>query len=48
MSQSELALKVGIKQPHISKIEEGKMNITLSTLMRICKALEISNLALLK
>ncbi|PIQ91272.1 MAG: hypothetical protein COV71_00055 [Candidatus Omnitrophica bacterium CG11_big_fil_rev_8_21_14_0_20_41_12] len=48
MSQSELALKVGMKQPNISKIEEGKMNITLSTLMRICKALEISNLALLK
>ena len=46
MSQSELALKVGMRQPHISKIEEGKMNITLATLMRICKVLEINNLLL--
>jgi len=41
MSQGQLALKLGMIQPHISRIEEGKMNITLATLMRICKVLGI-------
>jgi len=37
MSQKELAGLSGIRQPDISKIEEGKKNITLETLIRICK-----------
>jgi len=41
MSQNQLALKLGMIQAHISRIEEGKMNITLATLMRICKVLKI-------
>ena len=41
MSQRQLALKLGMIQPHISRIEEGKMNITLATLMPICKVLGI-------
>lgn len=41
MSQEDLALTVGMKQPDISKIEEGKKNITLETLARICKCLNI-------
>jgi transcriptional regulator with XRE-family HTH domain len=40
-SQQELAYRVGINQPDISKIEEGKKNITLITLFRICKVLGI-------
>ena len=40
MSQQDLALAVGMKQPDISKIEEGKKNITLETLSRICKCLD--------
>jgi DNA-binding Xre family transcriptional regulator len=40
-SQKDLALQVGMKQPDISKIEEGKANITLLTLSIICKALKI-------
>lgn len=44
LSQSELALRVGIKQPDISKIEEGKKNITLETLFRLCKVLEIKKI----
>jgi len=46
LSQKELALKVGIKQPDISKMEEGKSNITLSTLFAVCKALEIKEIEL--
>jgi len=37
MSQKELAGACGVRQPDISKIEEGKKNITLETLIRICK-----------
>lgn len=40
-SQKELALRVGMKQPDVSEIEEGKKNITLDTLSRLCKVLEI-------
>lgn len=42
ISQKDLALAVGMKQPDISKIEEGKKNITLETLARICKYLNIN------
>jgi predicted transcriptional regulator len=34
LSQKELSLVIGVKQPEISKIEEGKKNITMSTLNR--------------
>ncbi|MCF7870199.1 MAG: helix-turn-helix domain-containing protein [Candidatus Omnitrophica bacterium] len=40
LSQKDLALQVGMKQPDISKIEEGKTNVTLLTLSAICKALK--------
>lgn len=46
MSQNDLALAVGMKQPDISKIEEGKKNITLETLARICKCLNIGEVGL--
>lgn len=46
LSQKELAVKTGIKQPDISKIEEGKKNITLATLSCLCKALEIKEIKL--
>lgn len=43
-SQKELALQAGMKQPDISKIEEGKKNITLLTLSILCKVLEIKKI----
>jgi DNA-binding Xre family transcriptional regulator len=43
-SQKDLALQVGMKQPDISKIEEGKANITLVTLYTICKVLEVKKI----
>jgi len=44
LSQNELALKVGMKQPDICSIENGKKNITLETLISLCKVLEIKNI----
>jgi DNA-binding Xre family transcriptional regulator len=44
LSQHDLAIKTRMKQPDISKIEEGKKNITLQTLLRLCKILEIKKI----
>ncbi len=39
MTQSELADKVGLPQGHISKIEHGKIDIRVSTLLEISRIL---------
>jgi len=44
LSQKQLALRIGMKQPDISRIEEGKKNITLFTLTRLCKVLGIGKI----
>jgi DNA-binding Xre family transcriptional regulator len=44
LSQKQLALRIGMKQPDISRIEEGKKNITLFTLTRLCKVLGIKKI----
>jgi DNA-binding XRE family transcriptional regulator len=44
LSQKQLALRIGMKQPDISKIEEGKKNTTLYTLTRLCKVLGIEKI----
>lgn len=44
LTQAGLAMRVGMRQPDISKIEEGRKNITLETLDSLCRALEIKNL----
>lgn len=44
LSQNDLALRVGMRQPDISNIEEGKKNITLETLICLCKALGIEKI----
>lgn len=41
LSQKQLALRAGLKQPVISQIEEGRKNITLFTLIRLYKVLGI-------
>lgn len=46
LSQKQLALRIGMKQPDISRVEEGKKNVTLFTLMRLCKALGIKRVDL--
>ena len=46
ITQKDLAFKVGLRQPDISNIEQGKTNITLETLIKLCKALDIKSLSL--
>ncbi len=46
LSQKELAIKAGMRQPDISKIEEGKKNITTTTLARLCNILDIKKIEL--
>lgn len=46
LSQGDLAKLSGIRQPDISKIEKGKENITLVTLIRLCRTLELKELVL--
>ncbi|MDP2904998.1 MAG: helix-turn-helix transcriptional regulator [Candidatus Omnitrophota bacterium] len=46
MSQNDLAARSGMKQPDISKIEEGRKNITLGTLAVLCKVLGIKEIKL--
>lgn len=42
MSQKDVADRVGITQTYYSRIEVGNRDGSLSTLMAICKALDIS------
>lgn len=41
VSQTELSLRTGIAQGNLSNIENGKQDITVSTLLQICMALGI-------
>lgn len=42
LSQKELANRIGIKQPQLSRIESGKQSPTLRTICLICDALGCS------
>lgn len=44
LSQKQLALRIGMKQPDISRVEEGGKNITLYTVMRLCRTLKIKRI----
>ncbi len=46
LNQKQVAVSVGMKQPDISKIEEGGKNMTLATLARLCKVLGIQKIDL--
>jgi len=41
MSQDELANKIGVQSPHISKIENGHSDIKFTTLVGILKVLDL-------
>ena len=45
-NQVDLAKRARIQQPDISSIELGRKNVTIDTLLRICKVLEISQITL--
>ena len=40
LTQTELAQKVGMPQGHISSIEQGKIDLRLSTLVEIARVLD--------
>jgi DNA-binding XRE family transcriptional regulator len=44
LSQSLLAQLTGMKQPHISDLEKGKKNVTMETLVSVCKTLGIKSM----
>lgn len=41
ISQENIALELGITQSHYSKIENGKVEIKMSTLLQIASILEV-------
>jgi transcriptional regulator with XRE-family HTH domain len=47
ISQEELALRIGADQAYVSRIEAGRMNVTLETAEAIAAALEADVAALL-
>ena len=44
LSQKNLALKVGMRQPDISAIEAGKVNLTLESIMKLSRVLGIKEI----
>lgn len=42
LKQSELATMIGINEKNLSSIERGKNGISMSTLMALCKTLNVS------
>lgn len=44
LSQKQVALQTRVSQPTISQIEEGKKNMTLLTLLRLCRVLGMKSL----
>lgn len=41
LTQSELSEITGLQQVNISKIENGKYNVSIDILNRVCRALEV-------
>lgn len=42
LSQEEFAIKLGYDRTYMSRVESGRQNITVETLIKICEGLEIS------
>lgn len=41
LSQKELGIRVGLPQSHISKIEQGKVDLQLSSLIQLARVLDL-------
>jgi transcriptional regulator with XRE-family HTH domain len=39
LSQEEISIRTGIPQPRVSRIEQGKQNLTIDTMIILAKAL---------
>jgi transcriptional regulator with XRE-family HTH domain len=42
LTQHEVAAKAGMTQPHIGRIERGEQNLTVRSLCRLAKVLEMT------
>ena len=42
MSQLELSEKTGLDRTYLSRVEAGKQNLTVDTLITICKGLNVT------
>lgn len=47
LTQNELALKAGMRQPNLARIEKGDVNFSIDTLFDIADALDVSVLHIL-
>lgn len=48
LSAYELSLRIGKDASYIHKVESGKINISLKTILEICEALKIEPIELFK
>ncbi|GAB3643048.1 helix-turn-helix domain-containing protein [Spirosoma arcticum] len=46
VTQAQLSVLAGIKQPHLARIEQGESKPTMPIVFRICEALSIDPLTL--
>ena len=42
LSQEDFSVKLGYDRTYMSRVESGRQNITIETLIKICEGLEIS------
>ena len=42
LSQEDFSVKLGYDRTYMSRVESGKQNITIETLIKICEGLEVS------
>ena len=42
LSQEDFSIKLGYDRTYMSRVESGRQNITIETLIKICEGLEIS------
>ena len=48
MSQGDICRELGLDRAYISNVENGKQNLTISTMEKVAKVLEVSVSQLLK
>jgi len=48
LSQTELARRINITRPYLSRLERGKFNMRIDTLEEICRGIRVQPAALLE
>lgn len=42
LSQEDFSIKLGYDRTYMSRVESGRQNVTIETLIKICEGLEVS------